>query len=69
MRWDLLVICASAFAAVFVLLGMLALVMRALIFLFPEREGKIDAAFIAAVSAAASTVYAGSRVTKIEEVE
>ncbi len=66
---DLLVICASALTAVFVLLAFLAAVMRILMAVFPARVGKgIDPATIAAVTAAAATAMPGTKVTKIEEV-
>jgi len=66
---DLLVICFSAFAAVFVLLAFLAVVMRLLISTFPEKIGGIDAATIAAVTAAAAYAFPGTKVTKVEEIQ
>jgi len=65
---DLLYICITAFAAVFVVLTVLALLMRLILALFPERDGD-DAAVVAAVTAVALTLYPGTRVTKIEEQE
>ena len=64
---DLLVTCAVAFVAVFVLLAFLALVMRILVILFPETPAGTDAAVMAAVAATMSTVYPGARITKVEE--
>lgn len=65
---DLLVVCVAAFTAVFVMLGVLALVMRALIALFPERApSSIDPAVVAAVTVAASAAYPGTRIARIEE--
>ena len=65
---DLLLVCVAAFTAVFVMLGALALVMRALIALFPERATQsIDTAVVAAVAAAASVAYPDSRIVRIEE--
>jgi hypothetical protein len=65
---DLLVVCFAAFTAVFVMLTVLALVMRGLIALFPERPGgSIDPALVAAVTAAASAAYPDSRIATIEE--
>ena len=65
---DLLLVCVAAFTAVFVMLGVLALVMRALIALFPERATEsIDAAVVAAVTAAASAAHPDSRIVRIEE--
>ena len=65
---ELLVICLSAFVAVFVLLSFLAVVMRVLIAVYPEKVGGIDAATIAAVSAAAAYAFPGTKVTKVEEI-
>ncbi len=65
---DLLLVCVAAFTAVFVMLGALAVVMRALISLFPERATQsIDAAVVAAVTAAAAAAYPDARIVKIEE--
>ncbi|MBU1319073.1 MAG: hypothetical protein KKH67_07745 [candidate division Zixibacteria bacterium] len=66
---ELVVVCISAFAAVFVLLSILAFVMRLILVVFPERESGGDATMIAAVASALSTVYPGTRITKIEEIK
>ena len=66
---DLLVICASAFVGVFLLLTVLALVMRLIIILFPEKEAISDSAMIAAVSTVLQTVYPGAKITKVEEIK
>ena len=65
---DLLVICLSAFVAVFLLLGFLAVVMRGLIAAFPQEVGGIDPATLAAVTAAAAYAIPGTKVTKVEEI-
>ena len=65
---ELLVICLSAFVAVFVLLSFLAVVMRALIRVFPEKLQGIDSATRAAVTAAAAYAFPGTKVTKVEEI-
>ena len=65
---ELLVICLSAFVAVFLLLSFLAVVMRVLINVFPEKVGGIDSATIAAVTAAAAYAFPGTKVTKVEEI-
>ncbi|MFH1764500.1 MAG: hypothetical protein ABIF09_09940 [Gemmatimonadota bacterium] len=65
---DLLVISFSAFVAVFFLLGFLAIVMRGLIAMYPEKVGGIDHATIAAVTAAAAYAFPGTKVTKVEEI-
>lgn len=66
---DLVTICGSAFLAVFALLTFLAGIMRILITLLPERAvGEIDAATVAAVTAAAAHAFPGTSVTKVEEI-
>jgi hypothetical protein len=63
----LLVVCVSAFAAVFLLLTLLAVVMRALIAVFPEKVTTTDSAVLAAVTAAAFAAYPGARIANIQE--
>jgi hypothetical protein len=58
-----------AFLAVFVLLTLLALVIRLLTTIFAFRGRTDDAALLAAISAAAAAVYPGARVTRIEETK
>lgn len=69
---DLLLVCFTAFMAVFVLLGALALVMRGMISLFPAvpipDAPSSDPAMVAAITAAATSAFPGATVTKIEEV-
>ena len=60
-------ICLTAFVAVFVLLAMLAMVIRLIPLAFPLRGTSDDAALLAAMSAAVAMVYPGARVTRIEE--
>lgn len=64
---DLLTICLFAFAAVFLLLSLLAGVMHVLTTLFPHRRDGPDAALIAGITAAAAAAFPGTRVTHIEE--
>ena len=66
---NLLVICALAFGAVFILLVVLAAVMRLILSIFPERVQESDTALIAAVSSLASTLYPGTLITKVEEIK
>ena len=66
---ELLMICISAFAAVFVLLAILALLMRLIIVVFPEKKGVGDAAVVAAVTTVMQTLYPGTKVTKVEEIK
>jgi hypothetical protein len=60
-------VCVSAFLAVFVLLSFLALAMRGLIAIFPEKTATTDPALLAAVAAAVSAVYPGSKIARIED--
>jgi len=65
---DLLVVCLTAFVAVFALLGFLAVVMRLLMAAFPARSGGIDSATVAALTAAAAYAFPGTKVTRVEEI-
>ena len=65
---DLLTLCGTAFVAVFVLLIVLALAIRAVTALLPGRPaGEEDEVLVAAVATAVAVVYPGARVTRIEE--
>ena len=66
---ELLMVCASAFIAVFLLLALMALVMRIIIILFPQSAIGADAATIAAVASVISAAYPGTRITKVEELQ
>ncbi len=63
---NLLVISASAFVAVLLLLSLLAGIIRLLTTIFPADEGT-DAALFAAIAAAAGRAYPGTTATRIEE--
>jgi hypothetical protein len=65
---NLLAISVVAFVAVFMLLSLLAVAMRLLTSLFPERSEEPDAALVAAVTSAAALAYPGTRVTEIKEI-
>jgi hypothetical protein len=67
---NLLVICTSAFVAVFLLLTFLAVVMRLLMAVYPQTvdAGGPDPAILAAVTAAATYAFPGTKVTKVEEI-
>ncbi len=66
---NLLMICVAAFCAVFLLLAFLAVVMKILINVFPEKvKDELDAAMLAAVSASLSVVYPQTKITKVEQV-
>ena len=66
---SILLMCGVAFVAVFILLGLLALVMEGITLLFPERNPTVEAAVVAAVSGAVASLYGGARVIKIESLE
>jgi hypothetical protein len=66
---NLLLICVSAFAAVFVLLSVLALVMKLIIVVFPSRASQTDTAMMAAVATVVSSIYPGTKLTNIEEIK
>jgi len=66
---ELLFICVSAFIAVFVLLAVLALVMRVIIVLFPQSTAEADTAVLAAMATVAATFYPGTKITKVEEIK
>ncbi|NIN72767.1 MAG: hypothetical protein GTO46_12755 [Gemmatimonadetes bacterium] len=65
--YQLLFVCLSALLAVFVLLTILAVTMRLLVAVFPEKLAKSDAALLAAVTTAVASIYPGMRVTRVEE--
>jgi hypothetical protein len=64
---DLLMICVSAFVSVFVLLTLLAVIMRLIIVFFPQKKAISDAAVLAAVTTVMHNLYPGTKVTRIEE--
>ncbi|MCB9652804.1 MAG: hypothetical protein H6729_01580 [Deltaproteobacteria bacterium] len=65
---NLLVVCLNAFAATIGLLSGLALILRGLVELFPEKpKAATDAAIVAAITSAVATAIPGARVTVIEE--
>ncbi len=66
--FDLLAICASAFVGVFLLLTVLALVMRLITALFPEKVDS-NSSMIAAVSTVLHTLYPGTKITNVEEIK
>ena len=66
---NLFLICASAFAAVFLLLAFLSLVMRIMMAIFPQKTPKGDTAMLAAVAATVSAVYPGTKITRFEEIK
>lgn len=72
MEGSLLLMCVSSFTAVFSVLCFLAIAMRIIIALFPEKELETvpdDEPIFAAISTAYAKLYPGGRVTKIEEIK
>ena len=59
--------CLIALAAVFVLLGVLALTIELITTFFPERRQAIDPVLAAAISTTVAQLIPGARVTRIEE--
>jgi len=66
---ELLLICASAFVAVFVLLSVLALVMKLIIVVYPAKAVQTDTVMMAAMATVVSSIYPGTKLTKIEEIK
>jgi hypothetical protein len=64
---NLFVVSTVGYIIAFVVLGVLAIMMRMITLLFPEREEAGDAALVAAVTAAHQALFPGVTVTKIEE--
>ena len=64
---SILGMCATAFAAVFLLLGFLAGVIRLITTALPGRSEQGDPAVAGAIASAVTALYPGARVTRIEE--
>ena len=72
MESSLLVMCMASFAAVFLVLTFLAIAMRLIIVIFPEKQadaGVDEAAVYAAISSTYARLYPGTRVSNIEELK
>jgi hypothetical protein len=44
-------------------------VMRIIITVFPQKSSQGDAAMLAAVAATVSTIYPGTKITRVEEIK
>jgi hypothetical protein len=66
---NLVVICAWAFAAVLILLSVLATLIHIITLVFPEKTDEADQAVLAAIHTAVSTTIPGAKVTNIEEIK
>ena len=62
----LYLICGVAFLIDFLILAILALLMRIIILIFPEKIAGADTAMIAAVTTAVQSLFPGTKITKIE---
>ena len=69
MEPNVLLSCVLSFLAVFILLGVLAILIRLVTAACPfvPEEGQDDAALIAAIHSAAAVRFPGARVIRIEE--
>lgn len=66
---NLINICYSAFIIVFIVLTLLALIMRFIQVLFPEKDSDQDTAILAAISSSFNALYPNTKVTKVEEMK
>ena len=64
---DLLSICAASFLGVFIILAALAVIMRLILVVFPQRESVTEEAVLAAIATTYKTHYPGTRITRVEE--
>jgi hypothetical protein len=66
---DLLTVSAVGYFVAFAVLALLAVMMRFITLLFPEREEPTDAAVVVAITATHQALSPGVTVTKIEETK
>ena len=64
---DLLTVSTVGYIIAFAVLAALAVMMRLITVLFPERKDRGDAAVIAAVTTTYQSLFPGATVTKLEE--
>ena len=67
--FELISICLSAFIAVFLILSLLAILMRLITGFFSVRDIKDDSDLIAALTTTINHYYPGTKIAKIEEVK
>ena len=65
-NFDLLIICLNAFIAVFFVLGLLAGIMKLIMYFFPQTS-EDDLAVLAAISAALHNAFPGMKILNIKE--
>ena len=71
MQLNLLMMCIASFTAVFCVLAFLAITMRLIIIVFPEKvvdAGGDDAVIYAAITSTYARLYPGTKVTNIKEI-
>ena len=66
---DLLMICTTAFAAVFSLLCVLAAVQRLILIVFPDKTETSDTMIYASIAAVYQSLHPGMRIGKVEEIK
>jgi hypothetical protein len=66
---DVFIVSIMGYVVAFAVLALLAVMMRLITLLFPERENSGDAALVAAVTATYQALSPGVTVTKIEETK
>ena len=64
---DLINVCATAFLWVFSILLLLSIVMRLITIVFAEKSRDPDTAVVAALSAVLTSLFPGTKITRIEE--
>ncbi|MEE9119495.1 MAG: hypothetical protein V3U02_13000 [Calditrichia bacterium] len=67
--YGLISICISALIAVFLILSLLAIFMRLITVIFPEKDIKYDSAVIAALTTIVNKYYPDTKITNIEEAK
>jgi hypothetical protein len=66
---EFLLSCILAFAIVFLVLSILAISIRLLITVFPEKSDQDDPAVVAAVTSHLNRIYPRLQITKMEELK
>ena len=66
---DLFAICITAFAAVFLLLILLAVVMSIITAVFPQVHLAVSATHLAAITGTFQSLISGAKITRVEEVK
>ncbi len=66
---NLMAVCLTAFSAVFILLAVLAGVMRLITAIFPQIRESLSTATIATITSTYQAIIPGSKVTRIEEIK